>query len=159
LQPRLVLEFGGYCGYSAVLIGSCLPPDAKLISIEINPVYAAIATKIIEFAGLESKVSVLVADVTTALPAIVAEHGAGSVDAVFIDHWKDRYLPDLKNLESSKLLHVGSVIIADNILYPGAPEYLKYVSDEPKYATKLHHSSLEYSKDVDAVAVSIVQSS
>lgn len=152
-----MLEFGGYCGYSAVLIGSLLPEGGKLISIEINPVYAAIATKIIEFAGLAHKVSVHVGDVPDALHILAAEHGTGSVDAVFIDHWKDLYLRDLHNLENSHLLHVGSCVMADNIIYPGAPQYLEYVQTSPRYKTVLHESKLEYSTDRDAVAVSIVR--
>lgn len=155
--PNLALEFGGYCGYSAVLLGSLLPGGSRLISIELNPTYAAIATKIIEFAGLGEKVSVMVSDVESALPRIAEREGKGSVDLVFIDHWKDRYLPDLRNLEASGLLHVGSTIVADNIIYPGAPDYLAYVTTSPRYRTVVHDTLLEYSKDrKDAVTVSTV---
>ena len=44
--PKLAIEMGGYCGYSAILIGSQLTAGSKLISIEINPVFAAISTKV-----------------------------------------------------------------------------------------------------------------
>lgn len=39
---------------------------------------------------------------------------------VLIDHWKDRYLPDGKQLVASGLLSRGAVIFADNIIFPGA---------------------------------------
>ena len=59
-KPMVAVEYGGYVGYSAVLIGSNLPPEGKLYSIEINPLFAAIATKIVEFAGLSDKVKAFI---------------------------------------------------------------------------------------------------
>jgi catechol O-methyltransferase len=155
--PRLCIEFGGYCGYSAILIGSTLPAGCKFISIEINPVYAALATKLVEFAGLKDRVTVMVADVPDALKEIRSKFGAGAADFVFIDHWKTIYLRDMKNLEASGLLRLGSVVVADNILYPGAPDYLEYVQTSKRYRTVLHKTLLEYHTDrEDAVAVSTV---
>lgn len=154
----LVLEFGGYCGYSAVLLGSLLPPGGKLVSIEINPVVAALATKVVEYAGLADRVTVMVSDVPAALDTLRAERGPGAVDAVFIDHAKELYLRDLKNLEARDLLHVGSIIVGDNILFPGAPDYLAYVQSSPRYATVTHDTKLEYSSDArDMVAVTTVR--
>jgi hypothetical protein len=76
--PKIAIELGGYCGYasaevwsylwlhhlrfvaecrySAIRIARLLPDDAKFISLEINPLYAAIATKLVELAGLSHKV-------------------------------------------------------------------------------------------------------
>ena len=45
-SPATALELGSYCGYSAVAIGRLLPPGAQLVSVEIDPLYAAIATKV-----------------------------------------------------------------------------------------------------------------
>ena len=159
LSADMRMQFGGYCGYSAVLIGSQLPTGSRLISIEINPVYAAISSKILEFAGLSDRVQVWVADVPAALPRVKEACGAGSVDFVFIDHWKDVYLRDIKNLEASGLLRPGSVIVADNVICPGAPDYLRYVQEEARdrYETRLVMSHLEYHVDVeDGLAISRV---
>jgi len=78
------------------------------------------------------------------------------VDLVFIDHAKEVYLRDLHNLEHSGLLHKGSVVVGDNMIYPGAPDYLEYVQSSPRYSTVLHQTTLEYSEEKDAVAVSTV---
>ena len=32
-----VVEFGSYCGYSAVLIARCLGPDGHLVCVEMDP--------------------------------------------------------------------------------------------------------------------------
>ena len=59
---------------------------------------------------------------------------------------------DLQLLESHGLLRKGTVILADNIIYPGAPEYLEYVQGSEKYNTEVIHSTLEYSDKEDALA-------
>ena len=56
VKPSVVLELGTYCGYSAVRIASMLPPNARLITLEFNPVFAAIARQVIAWAGVEDKV-------------------------------------------------------------------------------------------------------
>jgi len=153
--PKVMLEFGAYCGYSAVRIARLLPEDAKLYSIEYNPHYAAIATKIIEHAGLQHKVKVIVGTVEEKLGTLKAKYGVEKVDMIFIDHWKIFYLPDIKRVEAAKLLRKGTVVVADNIITPGAPDYLKYVQTSPNYETTVHNTTLEYSHFPDAVAVSL----
>ena len=45
-SPKTAMEIGAYCGYTAVRMGRLMPAGSKLISIEIDPLYAAIATKV-----------------------------------------------------------------------------------------------------------------
>ena len=45
-SPTAAMELGTYCGYSAIRIGRLLPPGGKLVSVEVDPLYAAIATKV-----------------------------------------------------------------------------------------------------------------
>ena len=45
-QPTVAMEIGAYCGYTSVRLGRLIPKGGKLISIEIDPLYAAIATKV-----------------------------------------------------------------------------------------------------------------
>ena len=44
--------------------------------------------------------------------------------------------------------------MGDNMIIPGAPEYLEYLKDSEKYNSVLYHSHVEYSKLPDAVLVS-----
>ena len=44
--PKVAMEIGSYCGYTAVRMGRLLPPGGRLISVELDPLYAAIATKV-----------------------------------------------------------------------------------------------------------------
>ena len=45
-------------------------------------------------------------------------------------HWSDCYLTDLKTLESKGMLASDCIIVADNVVFPGAPGYLEYVSSD-----------------------------
>jgi len=45
----------------------------------------------------------------------------GPFDLIFIDHIKNAYLSDLKLLESNGGVKAQTVVVGDNIIYPGAP--------------------------------------
>ncbi|KAL9112187.1 MAG: hypothetical protein Q9227_003564 [Pyrenula ochraceoflavens] len=142
-KPKIVLDLGAYIGYTAIALGGDLKAingndSAKVFSFELEPKWAAITSSLIELAGLKSIVDVCVGEAEKSLRRLVAEGQLqqGSVDAVMLDHWEDRYLPDLKVIEELDLLHEGSVIFADNVFFPGAPAYLEYVrntKDNPIY--------------------------
>ena len=54
--PKVALECGTFCGYSAVVIASNMPEEGQLMTIEANPKSAEIARKIINRAGFGDKV-------------------------------------------------------------------------------------------------------
>ncbi len=149
LNPEKVLELDTYCGYSTVRIARLLPPGARLITLEFNADYAAIARQVIAWAGLEDKVRTcsstntlfkytnlgifflvvyILKDKTHLLfimrranallhqiqlvegasedwiPRMKEHFGIETFDFVFLDHWKDRYLPDTKLMEVCLIL-------------------------------------------------------
>lgn len=57
----------------------------------------------------------------------------GKFDAIFIDHLKNLYLSDFKVLESYGVIQKGTVLIGDNIIYPGSPDYLKYFQESKQF--------------------------
>jgi catechol O-methyltransferase len=111
--------------------------------------HIGVARQIIDHAGLSHKIRVLEGTLETVLPVIQSEHLP--LDFVFIDHIKTAYLSDLKLLMSVPgLLHPGTVVAADNVWFPGAPDYLAYLDSEEGRATwdtVLHPSLLEYQKE------------
>jgi len=150
-KPRRILELGTYCGYSALRMSRVMPPGAQLVSIEFNPANAEIARRIWDQAGLGDNVRVVVGtlgDGGGTLAALEADHGfgPGSLDLVFIDHAKDAYLPDLQLLVEKGWLHKGSVVVADNIKLPGAPEYRDFMraQDGKAWRTVEHDTHGEY---------------
>jgi catechol O-methyltransferase len=65
---------------------------------------------------------------------------------VFLDHDKDAYLPDLQRILAEGWLHPGSVVVADNVLFPGAPAYRSYMRehDGTVWSTIEHRAHVEY---------------
>ena len=51
-------------------------------------------------------------------------------------------------LLESDLFHAGSVVVADNVKFPGAPKYLAYMRDNEGqgWQTVEHKSHLEYQR-------------
>jgi catechol O-methyltransferase len=133
-DPKLVLELGTYCGYSGLRIARAMNPGARLVSVEFNPANAAIARRIWEHAGVGDRLTVVtgtLGDGGATAERLESEHGftKGSVDLVFIDHDKNAYLPDLHLIVERGWLHRGSVAVADNVKFPGAPKYRAYMKE------------------------------
>uniref|UniRef100_A0A3P8QRA8 catechol O-methyltransferase n=1 Tax=Astatotilapia calliptera TaxID=8154 RepID=A0A3P8QRA8_ASTCA len=155
VNPVTVLELGTYCGYSTVRIASLLPPRAKIITLEFNPDYAKIARQVIAWAGLEDKIQVVEGPSGEWIPKMKEQFGVKTFDLVFLDHWKDRYLPDTKLLEDCGLLRKGTILLADNVICPGTPDYLEYVRNSPRYKSQYFKSHLEYTKAEDGLEKSV----
>jgi catechol O-methyltransferase len=151
VRPRRLLELGTYCGYSALRMVRVMPSYARLYSIELNPANADIARRIWDHAGVGDRVTVVVGhlgDGGSTLNRLQAEHGFAkrSIDFVFIDHDKAAYLPDLQRILSQSWLHPGSVVVADNVKFPGAPEYRAYMKKQEgrSWYTTEHKAHVEY---------------
>lgn len=139
VKPMVMIELGCYVGYSAILFANELPKEqgTKYYSFEANPDFANIALQIIDLAGLSHKVQIIVGNAAHTLGGFrdtFKRQGLSysSLDFIFIDHEKSLYVPDLRVLESLNLIAPGTVIAADNIIMPGAPEYVEYVQSSPE---------------------------
>ncbi|XP_058388153.1 catechol O-methyltransferase isoform X2 [Diceros bicornis minor] len=145
-RPSVLLELGAYCGYSAVRMARLLPPGARLLTLEINPDYAAIAQQILDFSGLQDRVTVVLGASQDIIPQLKKKYDVDTLDMVFLDHWKDRYLPDTLLLEECGLLRKGTVLLADNVIVPGAPDFLAHVRGSNRFLCTHFSSYLEYSQ-------------
>ncbi|KAK3276545.1 hypothetical protein CYMTET_15384 [Cymbomonas tetramitiformis] len=163
-NPKHVVELGTFLGYSAVRMNSQLQKGAQFITVEAKPENADVARSIIEYAGFGDQVTLLKGRLAKdALPDVSKILNGSSADFVFLDHFKDCYLPDLKAMEQLGIVGKGSVIVADNVLYPGAPGFLEYVSDSSRYDTRLIPAKFEYDQkwkpdwtpQDDAISVSV----
>lgn len=74
---------------------------------------------------------------------------------VFLDHWKDRYLPDTLLLEECGLLRKGSVLLADNVIVPGAPDFLAHVRGSSSFECTHYSAFLENMPVVDGLEKAI----
>jgi catechol O-methyltransferase len=148
-RPRRVLELGAYVGYSALRIARQLPPGGHLYSVEFNASNAELARRVLAHAGAEEKVTFLhgyLGDGGATLERLKVLLGAGELDVVFIDHAKDAYLPDLERILAAGWLHPGSVVVADNIGFPGSPAYRRYMKEQEgkRWSSRAHQTHAEY---------------
>ncbi|XP_064905801.1 transmembrane O-methyltransferase homolog [Columba livia] len=143
--PRRVLELGTHLGYGAVLLAAGLPPGARLYTVAVEPRHGAVAEKVIRLAGFDERtVELIVGPTDAVIPWLQQHHGLAQVDFVFMDHRKCWYLRDLRLLETHRLLAPGATVLADNVLFPGAPHFLQYAKTCGRYRCRLHRASLEY---------------
>src|SRR5438094_575356 len=73
IGAKRVVEFGTLAGHSALWFARSLPDEGRVLSIEINPDYAAFAQKRLEEAGVGEKVEVRVGAGLELLPDLEQE--------------------------------------------------------------------------------------
>ena len=146
-----VLEVGAYCGYSSIMVASALGTEAHVTSIEINEDCVASARANVEHAGLGDRIDFLHGPSTEVLTTL-----NDRFDTVFLDHWKDLYLKDLKLMEERGIVGPGTIVVADNVGDIFSPEpYLNYVRSCGHYDSEHREANIEYTQLADAVEISV----
>ena len=131
-KPASMLELGGYVGYSAIMFGSALKQAGgkKYYSVEKSPLFAAVATSLLDLAGLRDTVRVVVGTGAEGIQRLVDEgvlRSEEKLEMMFLDHHKPSYTADLKLCERLGLVGAGTVLVADNMILPGNPPYVEWV--------------------------------
>ena len=114
---RTILELGTLGGYSTIWLARGLPRDGRLISLELNPLYAEVARANIASAGFDDRVEIRVGPALESLRELTAE-GAGPFDLMFID--ADKKTNPGYFLWALELSRPGTLIVADNVVRDGA---------------------------------------
>jgi predicted O-methyltransferase YrrM len=114
---RSILELGTLGGYSTIWLARALPDDGRLVTLELNPSYAEVATANAERAGLAGLIKIDVGPAIESLRALVAA-GGDPFDMVFIDADKES-TPEYFEL-ALELTRPGSLIVTDNVVRDGA---------------------------------------
>lgn len=111
-DARAILEIGTLGGYSSIWLARALPDDGRLVTLEIDPRHAEVATANLARAGLADRVDVRVGPALDTLPSLT-----GPFDLVFIDADKEH------NAEyfdwAVRLSRSGGVIVVDNVVRRG----------------------------------------
>jgi catechol O-methyltransferase len=128
-KPRVMVELGGYVGYSCILFGDAVRKAGgeRYFSLERNPEFAAVIASLVELAGLSDVVKVVVGSSDASIKRLQSAGALTRIDLMFLDHYKPAYTTDLKLCEELHLIKPGSVLAADNVIKPGNPPYLEYV--------------------------------
>ncbi|OED15729.1 O-methyltransferase [Burkholderia sp. A2] len=113
---RRILEVGTLGGYSTIWLARALPPGGSLVTLELNPAHAKVATENIARAGFAEVVSVVVGSAKDSLARLV-DAGEAPFDFIFIDADKDNNAVYLD--AALKLSRPGTVIVVDNVVRNG----------------------------------------
>lgn len=129
VKPQVMVELGGYVGYSALLFGDAVrrAGGQRYYSLERNPEFAAVIMCLVELAGLSDVVRVVVGSSAESIQRLYDSQVIRRIDLMFLDHYKPAYTSDLKLCEQLGLIQPGAVLAADNVIKPGNPPYLEYV--------------------------------
>lgn len=137
-RPKLVLEFGTYVGYTSTRMALQLAQwGGKVVTMEMDPVNATIARNHIELAGLSHAVTVQLGHSDDAVQIVLDTYGERSVDMVFMDQRGTAFHDDLQQLERLGILSEPAVVVADNVLKPGAPYHVWRIGSMPHYRTDI----------------------
>lgn len=112
IGARRVLEVGTLGGYSAIWMARALPDTGELVSLEIDPRNAEVASDNIRRAGLNDRVNILVGPAISRLPSL-----DGPFDFTFIDADKQSNADYFDH--AVRLSRRGAVIVVDNVIRNG----------------------------------------
>ena len=113
---RRILEVGTLGGYSTIWLARALPPGGTLVTLELNPAHAKVATQNIARAGFAEVVTVMVGSAKDSLARFI-DAGEAPFDFIFIDADKDNNPVYLD--AALKLSRPGTVIVVDNVVRGG----------------------------------------
>jgi predicted O-methyltransferase YrrM len=118
IGARRVLEIGCFTGYSALAMALALPPDGRLITLEVNAEPIEIGRRAWRAAGVAERIEVRLGMALESLDALLEEGAAETFDLVFIDADKKSY--DAYYERALRLVRPGGLILLDNVLWGGA---------------------------------------
>jgi predicted O-methyltransferase YrrM len=158
---RRILEFGTFTGYSSISMASALPPDGKILTLDVDPEATAIARRYMDESGHGDKIEIRLG------PALESLHDvAGPFDLVFID--ADKQSNSIYIDWAARLGRSGTVVVVDNVgrggevanpatedpMVIGTQRGLELLGRDPRFdATALQTLDL---KGWDGVAIAVV---
>jgi caffeoyl-CoA O-methyltransferase len=112
-QPRLVVEIGTYSGYSALAMAEALPPEGRIVTLEVADEHADFAQRHIDASPYADRIEIRRGPALETLESL-----DGPFDFVFIDADKTGY-PAYYEAALAKLSDRG-LIVFDNTLRGGS---------------------------------------
>jgi caffeoyl-CoA O-methyltransferase len=146
---RNILELGTASGYSAIYLARALPPEGKVISLELSEAMARRARANFLKAGLEKRVEVREGQALNLMAAIPE-----TFDLIFLDIDKESYAPALPHCR--RLLKVGGLLIADNVAFAGADAFNREICSQKSWrAVHLLSFLPRHSPEKDALTLAV----
>ena len=116
-RPKRILEVGTFTGYSSVCMGTAMPPDARMVCLDLEKKFTDIAERYWREAGIADRIELRLGPAMAGMDRLIAERGPASFDLVFIDANKDEYQAYYER--ALVLVRQGGLILVDNTLFNG----------------------------------------
>ena len=116
IGARVILEIGTLGGYSTILLARAVAPGGRVVTLELNSAFSAVARSNLARAGLAARVEVRIGPALETLPLLAAE-ASGPFDLIFIDADKESTAEYFR--WALKLSRRGSLIVVDNVVREG----------------------------------------
>ncbi|HYK92819.1 MAG TPA: O-methyltransferase [Thermoplasmata archaeon] len=116
IGARRMLEIGTLGGYSAIWLARALPPDGRLVTLEVNPKHAKIARGNLEAAGVSDRVEIRLGRAEDSLRVLSTETGP-PFDLAFIDADKPSSASYFD--WAVRLSRPGALVLVDNVVRGG----------------------------------------
>jgi predicted O-methyltransferase YrrM len=149
---RRILEVGTLGGYGTIWLARALPPDGELVTLEIEPRYAAVAQANVDRAGAGDRVDIRVGPARVGLAALRREGGA-PFDLVFVDADVQSGAEYLDHAVA--LARRGAVIVIADTVRGGAVDD-ENASDDGVLGVRRLHDALAADPRVEATALQTV---
>jgi caffeoyl-CoA O-methyltransferase len=114
LDARRALEIGTFTGYSTLCLARGLPEDGRVLTLDVNPDWTALARRHWEKAGLAHKIELRLGPALDSLRGLPA---APPFDLAFLDADKPGYPAYYE--EVLRLLRPNGLLVVDNVLWMG----------------------------------------
>lgn len=117
IGAQRVLEIGVFTGYSSTCMALALPPDGRLMALDLSAEYTEIARRYRQLAGVADKIELRLGPALASLDRLIEDGAGDSFDLAFIDADKGHY--DAYYERSLRLLRPGGLLLIDNMLWGG----------------------------------------
>ncbi len=118
IGARQVLELGTYMGYSTLWMALSIPASGRVVTVDINPEWTAIARDYWQKAGVEGRIEQHLGLALEVLDDLLDAGEAEQFDFAFIDADKLNY--DAYFERVLQLIRPGGLIAVDNVLWSGS---------------------------------------
>ncbi|HET6381126.1 MAG TPA: class I SAM-dependent methyltransferase [candidate division Zixibacteria bacterium] len=147
MGARRLLEIGTFTGYSSTAMALALPPDGRLICLDVSTEWTAVARQAWADAGVADRVELRIGPAVESLDRMLADGEAGAFDLAFIDADKPSY--DAYYEACLRLVRPGGLIILDNVLRGGRVADPSVTDDEGVVAIRTLNAKIARDERVD----------
>jgi len=113
IGARRILEIGTFTGYSSTAMALALPPDGRIICLDVSREWTDIARQAWTDAGVADRVELRLGPATESLAALEDD----AFDLAFVDADKPNY--DAYYEGCLRVVRPGGLILLDNVLWSG----------------------------------------